>query len=57
MSIMPGTIESHSISFIEIGTFIGSLGLFALVVGISLSKIPSIPQKHPYLVESTTEEH
>ncbi len=57
MSIMPGTIHTHGIGIIEIGTFIGSLGLFALVVGISLSKIPIIPQKHPYLSESTTEEH
>lgn len=57
MSIMPGTIESHEISFIEIGTFIGSLGLFALVVGISLSRIPIIPQKHPYLIESTTDDY
>jgi len=57
MSIMPGTVESHGIGFVEIGTFIGSLGLFALVVGISLSKIPIIPKKHPYLMESTTDDH
>ncbi len=57
MSIMPGTIESHGISFIEVGTFIGSAGIFALIVGISLTKIPIIPQKHPYLMESTTEDH
>jgi hypothetical protein len=57
MSIMPGSVQSHGISIIEIGTFIGSLGLFALVVGISLSKIPIIPINHPYLIESTTEEH
>lgn len=57
MSIMPGTLESHGIGIVEIGTFIGSMGLFALVVGISLSKINLVPQKHPYLIESTTEEH
>lgn len=57
MSIMPGTVEIHGISFIEIGTFIGSLGLFTLIVGNSLSKIPIIPKNHPYLIESTTEEH
>lgn len=57
MSIMPGTVESHGISFIEIGTFIGSFGLFALIVGKSLSKLPIIPKNHPYLIESTTEEH
>ncbi len=57
MSIMPGTLDSYGIGIIEIGTFIGSLGLFALVVGTSLSKMPIIPQNHPYLIESTTEEH
>jgi len=57
MSIMPGTVEKHGISFVEIGTFLGSLGLFALVVGMSLSKMPIIPKNHPYLIESTTEEH
>jgi len=57
MSIMPGTVEHHGISLVEIGTFIGSLGLFALVVGMSLSKLPLIPKNHPYLIESTTEEH
>lgn len=57
MSIMPGTVETHSISIIEIGTFIGSFGLFAFVVGNALTKIPIIPKNHPYLVESTTEEH
>ena len=57
MSIMPGTVETHRISIWDIGIFIGSFGLFALVVGMSLAKIPLIPQKHPYLIESTTEEH
>jgi len=57
MSIMPGTVEKHSISIYDIGIFIGSFGLFALVVGISLAKMTLIPQKHPYLIESTTKEH
>ncbi len=57
MSIMPDTVEKHSISIYDIGIFIGSFGLFALVVGISLAKMTLIPQKHPYLIESTTEEH
>ena len=57
MSIMPGTVETHNITLVEIGTFIGSLGLFALVVGMSLAKLPIIPKNHPYLIESTTEEH
>jgi hypothetical protein len=57
MSIMPGTVNNDGISFIEVGTFVGSFGLFALVVGQSLSKLPIIPKNHPYLIESTTEEH
>jgi len=57
MSIMPGTVEKHSISIYDIGIFLGSFGLFALVVGMSLAKMPLIPKKHPYLIESTTEEH
>ncbi len=57
MSIMPGTVEATGISFVEIGTFIGSAGLFALVVGLSISKIPIIPKNHPYLLESTSDDH
>ena len=57
MSIMPGTVEATGISFIEVGTFLGSAGLFALVVGYSLTKIPIIPKNHPYLMESTADDH
>ena len=57
MSIMPGTVESHSISYIEIGSFIGYAGLFALVVATALSKANLIPKKHPYLMESLHDEH
>lgn len=57
MSIMPGTIDTRAINIYDIGTFIGSLGLFTLIVALSLSKMPIIPKKHPYLMESTTEEH
>ncbi len=55
MSIMPGTVGRHSISLVDVGTFIGSLGLFALVFGLSLAKMPIIPKNHPYLSESTSE--
>jgi hypothetical protein len=57
MSIMPNTIESHAITYVEIGTFIGYAGLFALVVGWSLTRAPLIPQKHPYLQESLEDGH
>ena len=57
MSIMPNSIESHSITYIEVGSFIGFAGLFALVVGWSLTKAPLIPQKHPYLQESIEDGH
>lgn len=57
MSIMPGTVESHKITYIEIGSFIGYFGLFALVVAIALSKSNLIPKKHPYLMESLHDDH
>jgi len=57
MSIMPSIELKHAISLIEVGTFIGFAGLFGLVTGYSLSKMPLIPKNHPYLLESTTEEH
>lgn len=52
MSIMPNTIESHSITYIEVGIFLGYLGVFGWVVGWSLTKIRLVPKNHPYLIES-----
>ena len=57
MSIMPNSIESHSITYIEIGSFIGFAGLFALVVAWSLTKAPLIPKNHPYMQESIEDGH
>jgi hypothetical protein len=57
MSIMPGTVESHKITYIEIGSFIGYFGLFAFVVATALSKANLIPKKHPYLMESLHDDH
>ncbi len=51
--IFPGTIHHFKIGFIEVGSFIGFLGLFSLVVGWSLSRTPLIPRRHPYLKECT----
>lgn len=50
--IFPGTIHHVRIGFIEVGSFIGFLGLFSLVVGWSLSRMPLVPRNHPYLKES-----
>ena len=52
MSIMPSLVESHSISWIEVGTFFGYLGLYAFVIAWSLKRITLVPKKHPYLIES-----
>jgi hypothetical protein len=53
LMIYPGTVgASASISLINIGTFLGFLGLFILVVFRALSKAPLIPENHPMAVES-----
>ena len=56
---MPGSTISentpmglNSIGFIEIGIFLGFLGIFIFVVTRSLSKANIIPKNHPYLEES-----
>ena len=49
--IFPGTIHHLKIGFTEVGSFIGFLGLFSLVVGWSLSRMPLVPRKHPYIEE------
>jgi hypothetical protein len=50
--IIVGTYGVLHIGIIEIGSFIGFLGLFALVVGYSLSKTPLLQKNHPYLEDS-----
>lgn len=52
MSIMPNTIESHSVTYIEVGVFLGYLGVFGWVVAWSLTKMKLVPKNHPYLIES-----
>lgn len=49
--IFPGTIQHFTIGFLEIGSFIGFMGLFAMVVAWSLSRMPLVPRNHPYLSE------
>lgn len=51
--VMPGTVgENWTLGFIEIGTFLGFLGLFLYVVQKSLAKVPLEIENHPYLEES-----
>ncbi len=52
LQIMPGTTGLLQFGIIEAGMFLGYAGLFAMVIGISLSKVPLIPKNHPYLEES-----
>ena len=51
--IMPGTVRSHwSLGFVEIGVFLGLLGLFIRVVTNKLSTMELTPKNHPMLKES-----
>jgi hypothetical protein len=50
--IMPAITGTPKFGLIEIGAFIGSAGLFALVIGKTLAKADLIPKNHPYLEES-----
>ena len=51
--IMPGTVRSHwSLGFVEIGAFLGFLGLFIRVVTNKLSTMELTPKNHPMLKES-----
>ena len=51
--IMPGTVASHwSLGFVEIGAFLGLLGLFIRVVSNKLSSMELTPKNHPMLKES-----
>ena len=50
--IMPGVTGNLQIGFIEIGSWLGFLGLFIFVVGRTLSKANLIPVNHPLLDES-----
>jgi hypothetical protein len=50
--VIVGTYHHLEIGFIEIGTFIGFLGLFAYITARSLAMAPLVPKHHPYLEES-----
>lgn len=51
--VMPATVHEHwHLGFVEIGMFLGFLGLFVNVVFRALSKAPLMVKSHPYLDES-----
>jgi len=51
--VIPGTMGSHGhFGFMEIGMFLGFLGLFVFVVLSQLAKAPVVVKNHPYLDES-----
>ena len=53
--IMPGTVRSHwSLGFVEIGAFLGLLGLFIRVVTNKLSTIELTPKNHQCLKKVST---
>jgi hypothetical protein len=49
---MPGVTGKLQIGFLEIGSWLGFLGLFIFVVASTLSKANLIPKNHPLLDES-----
>ncbi len=55
--IMPGAVGAHAhIGVIEIGMFLGFIGLFVFVMARGLAKASLIPFKHPYIKEFTHHE-
>jgi hypothetical protein len=54
MMVMPGTVGKHwtGLSWMEIGTFLGFLGLFMHVVFNNLTKRPLMVKNHPFLGEA-----
>ena len=50
--IWPATVHEAKFGLLEIGTFLGYVGLFSLVVSNYLAKASLVPKNHPYLQES-----
>lgn len=50
--IWPAVVHEAKFGFLEIGTYLGFLGLFGFVVANTLSKANLVPKNHPYLEES-----
>lgn len=52
MMIIPGSVGHLNFGFMEIGMFLGFLGLFLFIVFRSFAKAPMTVKNHPYLEES-----
>jgi len=53
MIVMPGTVGgSLHVGIIEVGAFLGFLGLFLFIVHRSLAKAATEPKNHPFIEES-----
>lgn len=52
LMVTPGSVGHLEIGFMEIGMFLGFLGLFLFTVFNSLSKAPILVKNHPFLEES-----
>jgi hypothetical protein len=52
LQIMPGSIGTLQIGFVEIGSFVGFAGLFIFVFMYALSRASLLPVNHPFLKES-----
>jgi hypothetical protein len=53
LMVTPGTVGEHwHIGFVEIGTFVGYLGLFLFSTFRELSNASLVPKNHPMLAES-----
>ena len=50
--IWPATVGDAKFGLLEIGTFLGYVGLFSWVVATWLAKAKLYPQNHPYIEES-----
>ncbi len=49
--IFPAINPENNFGLLEVGAFVGFLGLFTLIVATTLTKAPLIPKNHPYLDE------
>jgi hypothetical protein len=50
--IWPNVVHEAKFGLLEIGAFLGYLGVFSLVVSTWLAKASLVPKNHPYLQES-----
>lgn len=50
--IWPNVVHESKFGILEIGAFLGYLGIFSLVVSTWLAKASLVPKNHPYLQES-----